>query len=195
MEKQLLIILVKNLIGGKVVSPFAKTLNHKKSLEVYKFFLKHTRNIAIPLPCEKIVYYSDFIPVIDEWQLVGFRQGLQKGANYGERIQNAFRDAFVGGFKQVVIIDSESFELTSRLIVKAFDELDKRDVVLAPCGYGGYCLIGMKELKNDFFKNKDWGSSSVFECTLKDLRELNLSYTLLTGLPDAIEDGKVSIGQ
>jgi uncharacterized protein len=193
MEKQLLIIFVNNLIGGKVKAGFAQSMGEKKALEVYKLLLKHTRNIAIPLPCEKIVYYSDFIPVIDEWQLVGFKQGLQKGVDLAERMRNAFADAFVGGYKEVVVIGNDCFQLTSKLIDKGFDELKNHDVVLGPSNNDGYYLLGMKRVHGKLFKKKGEGLDPCFKNIVQDLDELQLSYSFLPVLDDVIEERDITI--
>ena len=53
-------------------------------------------------------------------------------------------------------------------------KLDKNDVVIGPATDGGYYLIGLKKLHLKIFDNKNWGTSTVREDTLKNLEKVDL---------------------
>ena len=55
-------------------------------------------------------------------------------------------------------------------------------MVLGPAEDGGYYLLGMKKLHPQVFKNKHWGTETVFAQTMQDLQ--NLDVHLLEELND-----------
>jgi len=55
---------------------------------------------------------------------------------------------------------------------------------------GGYYLLGMKKYKEDLFKNKDWGTASVLEATLKNLKQEGLQLLTEKNDVDHFEDIK-----
>ena len=69
----------------------------------------------------------------------------QTGDGLGERLKNAFTDAFEQGFSKVVAIGSDSPDLPESFLRQAFEELDSHDAVVGPSSDGGYYLIGFSE--------------------------------------------------
>jgi len=84
-------------------------------------------------------------------------------------MHNAFREAFSKGYKKVVIVGSDLYDLEAKDINYAFEQLSKCDVVIGPAVDGGYYLLGMKIMHSQIFQNKDWGTSTVLNNTLTDL--------------------------
>ena len=82
---------------------------------------------------------------------------------------DAFKNGFASGYKKVLIIGSDLYDLTAKTVDEAFTKLDDNDVVIGPAEDGGYYLLGMNLLHEKVFKNKDWGTESVRKDTLKDL--------------------------
>mgnify|MGYP000897511408 FL=1 len=64
----------------------------------------------------------------------------------------------------------------------AFELLENNELVIGPAKDGGYYLLGMKTLHLNVFKNKDWGTSTVFKETIKDIQ--NSNYALMEELND-----------
>jgi rSAM/selenodomain-associated transferase 1 len=117
------------------------------------------------------VYYSVKIRSNDIWDSKNYQKNQQVGEDLGIRMQNAFKNGFDAGYKKVVIIGSDLYDLTSENIEKAFTELDNNDVVLGPAEDGGYYLLGMNLLHSTIFKNKKWGTQTVRKDTLTDLKD------------------------
>ena len=182
--RQLLIVFIKNPVPGKVKTRLASSIGTAEALTVYNKLLDHTLNISKPLPVDKVVYYSEFIPVDDVWKASGFHQELQQGNDLGVRMMNAFIKAFLQHYEYVVVIGSDCFELKNNILTEAFDELNKMDVVVGPALDGGYYLLGMSSLHRELFLNKTWSSDKVLNETLESIRELNLSFSLLPVLRD-----------
>jgi rSAM/selenodomain-associated transferase 1 len=140
------------------------------------------------LSFDKVVYYSEKIENNDFWKASLFEKKLQKGADLGERMQQAFETAFDRGYKKVLIIGSDLFELTSTLIISALEALETYDISIGPSLDGGYYLLGMKELHPAVFKNKKWGTDSVLENTLQDLKQQNVKLLEALNDIDTFED-------
>ena len=69
-------------------------------------------------------------------------------------------------------------------------KLDKNDVVIGPATDGGYYLIGLKKLHLKIFDNKNWGTSTVREDTLKNLEKVDVHLLPMLNDIDVIEDIK-----
>lgn len=173
----LLLIFTRNPELGKCKTRLAAKIGNEAALDVYKFLLGHTAKITKNLKADKYVYYSEKIWENDIWPTSIFTKKLQDGEDLGKRMFNAFKDGFDEGFKKIIIIGSDLFDLSQPDIEMAFDELENNNFVIGPAKDGGYYLLGMKKLKQKLFKNKDWGKETVLNSTLTDLK--NEEYALL----------------
>jgi glycosyltransferase A (GT-A) superfamily protein (DUF2064 family) len=61
------------------------------------------------------------------------------------------------------------YDLSKLDLENAYSCLEKNDVVIGPAIDGGYYLLGMKKPYPSVFKNKSWGTNTVFENTMDDL--------------------------
>lgn len=179
-----LIIFVKNPEKGKVKTRLAKDIGDDQALHVYQRLLQYTRDITKGLNSEKLVFYSDFIDNNDLWDNMTFEKRLQQGFDLGERMQNAFADAFARGQKRVLIIGSDCAELQTYMIKEAFAVLENNEVVIGPAKDGGYYLLGMKTFYPTLFENKPWSSQDLLMDTIIDLKKLKASYYLMKTLSD-----------
>ncbi|UJH66286.1 TIGR04282 family arsenosugar biosynthesis glycosyltransferase [Allomuricauda sp. SCSIO 65647] len=175
--KSLLLIFTRNPEPGKCKTRLAKTIGDEAALEVYLFLLRHTQKITQYLTVEKRVYYSEEIWDDDIWKDGNYTKKLQLGNDLGERMQDAFQAGFNDRFEKIIIIGSDMYELSEADLNKAFDALDDSDYVVGPAHDGGYYLLGMKKMNAKLFKNKKWGTESVLQATLTDLK--NDQITLL----------------
>lgn len=176
MTRKLLLVFVKNPRLGAVKTGLAASIGDQKALRVYQLLLDHTLRIASRMDMDKAVYYSDFIPASDAWRKNGFQQFLQTGSDLGERMSNAFRNAFIRGYDEVVLIGSDCYELEIHHLTSAFESLLKKQVVLGPATDGGYYLIGMNAHYPTLFQQKNWSTSSVFAETLESLKQAQLTW-------------------
>lgn len=182
-----LILFVRNPELGKVKTRLAASVGNEQALRVYKLLLNHTHTITAGLNCTKYVYYAEDVMPVDLWDKGNFKKAVQSGNDLGERMFNAFQSAFDDGYQKVVIIGSDCFQLSTELIISAFDALTQYDAVIGPAEDGGYYLLGLKTLVPAIFKEKTWSTNSVCHDTIKDIESLNLSYKLLPTLNDVDE--------
>lgn len=180
--KKAIIIFVRNPQLGKVKTRLAAGIGDEKTLQVYQHLLQHTCNITKQVSAATFVFYADYINENDLWN--GFEKRLQSGDDLGERMSIAFDYLFAEGFTNVCIIGSDCYELTSDIILDAFEQLKLNDLVIGPVLDGGYYLLGMNEMIPEVFINKAWSTDTVFSDTLKDAAMLNLTLHQLPILSD-----------
>ncbi|QNM85553.1 TIGR04282 family arsenosugar biosynthesis glycosyltransferase [Polaribacter pectinis] len=189
MNKNLLLIFTRNPELGKAKTRLAKSVGDETALEIYKFLLERTRDISSEVKtADKAVYYSVKIRENDIWNPDIYQKHQQFGEDLGIRMKNAFKNGFDAGYKKVLIIGSDLYDLSSKNIEKAFNELDTNDVVIGPAEDGGYYLLGMNTLEENVFKNKEWGTETVRKDTLTDLIDKKVKLLEFKNDIDVYED-------
>lgn len=110
----------------------------------------------------------------------------QRGADLGERMQNALQDCFAEGFASAVIIGSDVPDLPPELLAEAAAALADHDAVLGPALDGGYYLIGFRQetLVPEVFAGVAWGSGGVFAETMARLARAGSGVRVLERLRD-----------
>lgn len=185
---QAILIFAKSLIYGKVKTRLAATVGNDVAFSVYKNLLQYTKEITEKINADKIVFYSDNIEEQDIWISNIFKKKLQSGNHLGERMQDAFHNAFENKYEEVLIIGTDCFELTSPIIEMAFSQLKHHDIVIGPATDGGYYLLGMKSLYPLLFQNIEWSTNTVLKKTIAACNQLSLTYYLLPQLNDVDEE-------
>ena len=92
-------------------------------------------------------------------------------------MDNVLAHCLQGGYKQAVVMDSDSPSLPAAILEQAFRELEdpEVDVVLGPCEDGGYYLIGIKASYPALFQGIAWSTESVVPQTLGLCHSLGLA--------------------
>ncbi len=183
-----LILFTKNPELGKAKTRLAKTIGDEKALAIYIKLLQHTRELVEPLQVSKFLFYSDRIEANDAWNDHEYIKKVQKGTDLGQRMEHAFEAVFKLGYKKVIIIGSDCYELNSKIVTHAFYSLDEHDTVIGPTFDGGYYLLGMKEFHAELFQNINWSTETVFEETTAVLNNKQLSRFSLEKLTDIDEE-------
>lgn len=103
----------------------------------------------------------------------------QQGADLGRRMENAFRKCFALGYREVVVIGTDTPWMGVERLGRAFAELRTNDVVIGPAEDGGYYLLGMRKMVMEIFRGIPWSTESVLDLTLKKIAGLKLRTRLL----------------
>lgn len=181
--KKALIVFVKAPVPGKVKTRLQSALAPKKIVEIYKSFI-----IGILSKCVRLKGIDRFLgcaPTKDDDFLKGLvvkykmKSFNQRGKTLGEKIVNAFRDYLKKGYKEIVLIGSDSPTIPKEYIKKAFFELKKNDFVLGPCCDGGLYLIGAKKIIPEIFHNIPWDTPEVLNKMLEKLNSLDIQFSML----------------
>lgn len=171
MSKNLLLILTRNPELGKCKTRLAAKVGDRAALDIYKFLLDKTVSFTLDLKVEKWVYYSEEIWKDDIWDNNIYQKKLQVGSDLGERMMNAFHEGFQAGFEHIIIIGSDMYHLNQSDLEEAFSKFKNHNFVVGPAEDGGYYLLGLKSLKKELFQNKKWGTNTVLDDTLSDLKD------------------------
>jgi rSAM/selenodomain-associated transferase 1 len=189
MDRDLLIIFIRNPVLNKVKTRISEKTGSKVALTIYIELLSAVFKNATEAKSAKAIYFSD---KVDETIEPGFsfEPHVQKGADLGERMSNAFMESFNNGYDKVILTGSDCYELSPEIISEAFEKLQKFDCVIGPANDGGYYLIGLSKEIPELFSGIIWGSSEVFNQTIHILNNTNFKYHLLPSLSDVdtIED-------
>ena len=163
-------------------------------MDVYKELLDYTAEVASKVEASKGVYYSEYVELYDDWDNEQYEKHVQEGLGLGDRMLQAFTGAFEQGFHKVIIIGSDSLEITKKHIDEAFTALDKHDVVIGPAFDGGYYLLGLNNIFPALFENKDYSHEHVLTEAIDEIDKFGLSVKLLEQLHDVdtMEDLKRS---
>ena len=115
-----------------------------------------------------------------------FNEKQQTGCSFGEKLSNAIINIFNKGFSRLLIIGNDCPQLTSSIVTKACNQLQKNDVVLAPTKKGGLYLIGLSQISFDknTIINMAWQTSHVFADWEKYIQKKSFTYFQLPELND-----------
>ena len=184
MDQKVLLIFTKNPEKGQVKTRLAQTVGEEKAMAVYQRLLHLTKSVAGQVDADRQVWYSRYINHEDLWTGEEYTKHKQQGVDLGQRMKEAFRQAFAEGYQKAVIIGSDCAEIKPEMIRQAYRRLDENDTVIGPARDGGYYLLGMADYYPDLFDLERWSHSSVFTETVQRLKALGLTCHLLPELND-----------
>ncbi len=190
--KNNLLVFIKNPQLGKVKTRLAATVGAENALRIYTYLLTYTREIIIQVNAQKTIYYDSFVPETDLFEPAFFDKKIQLGSNLGERMSNAFEDAFAQDSDRVVLIGSDCELITTAIIEQAFSALSQADVVIGPATDGGYYLIGANAHYSELFALSVWSTPTVLAETVQRIKEKGLEYVLLPTLSDIDTEADLS---
>jgi len=191
MNKNLIIVFVKNIALGKVKTRLAKTIGNQGAFDVYSELVKVTQTAVQNTKTDKHIYFSETVES-NTWE--SYFKTTQNGEDLGQRMKNAFIEGFNKGYERIVLIGSDLPDIDAIHLESGLKALQTNDVVFGPALDGGYYLVGLSKLNTAIFDNKPWSQPNLLDTTLQELDENNVSYTLLEPLNDidTFEDLKAS---
>ncbi|XP_078676708.1 uncharacterized protein LOC144913707 [Branchiostoma floridae x Branchiostoma belcheri] len=114
---------------------------------------------------------------------------VQEGEDLGQKMANAFMDAFSEGTENVVLVGSDIPAITADILEEALQTLNssqEEDVcVLGPAIDGGYYLVGLNRrtdssLIGELFQGMRWGTDQVLQQQLQVGEQLGVRCHLLS---------------
>ena len=197
MDDRCVLFFIKNPEKGKVKTRLASAIGDKKAVKLYKRFLLE---MLFTLNRGTFLFYLCYSPEsplsdLKDWLGDQYLYMPQSGENLGERMKNGFAEAISMNFRRVVLIGSDIPDLPLAFIEEAFTSLREKDVVIGPSFDGGYYLIGFKDktFSARAFEGIHWSTESVFEKTIKVLKQEGLTVHTLRPLRDidTVEDLRI----
>jgi len=179
-----LIIFAKKPVPGSVKTRLSPPLTAREAAELYSCMLKDTLEMAAGLDgITPVIYFQDDPGAAEYFSALApeIESLTQVGADLGERMRGAFSDRFERGFREVVIIGSDSPDLPAGYIYEAFELLSVEgvDLVLGPAEDGGYYLMGLKAVLDGLFTGIPWSSGEVFAATVERAKADGLGISFL----------------
>lgn len=179
-----LIVVAKQPAVGRTKTRLCPPLSGGQAAQLYECFLRDVLELAARvdgvqpvvayLPDEGRDYFVNLAPN-------GFEFTPQQGADLGRRLDNVLRHCLSNGYRQAVVMSSDSPTLPLDYLRRAFQALDDpdTDVVLGPCEDGGYYLIGVKTPNSALFDGIEMSTSTVGEETLRRAARAGLNAVCL----------------
>jgi rSAM/selenodomain-associated transferase 1 len=177
-----IVIMAREPIPNQVKTRLTPQLDPETAAKLYHNFLRDriAQVDSIEGPKKKVAFTPDTAePFFSELVPMGFSLIPQLGADLGERLTNISSTLFDQGFNKIVLMDSDSPNLPSKLIIEAFERLDSEEVVLGPCEDGGYYLIGMTTKMPELFKNIPWSTQRVTKVTKDHASKYGITISML----------------
>jgi hypothetical protein len=185
-----ILVFVRAPEAGRVKTRLAASIGADAALRVYRRLAEHTVREALAVAGAEVrVHFTpaDMEVVVREWLGDGPALLSQAGGDLGERMRNAFGQAFAGGHRRVVIIGSDLPEIRADLLRRAIALLDEREAVIGPARDGGYYLLGLTRLVEGIFEGIAWSTPGVLQATLQRLESAGITPALLEPLTDVDE--------
>jgi hypothetical protein len=183
-NKNRIIVFVKNAVLGKVKTRLANTIGGEEALKVYLKLLDITKREILDLKVEKEIWYAWEKESDDIWNDDQFNKRVQIEGDLGEKMSNAFKKSFEEELEKVVLIGSDCPTLKNQIIEEAFESLDHSDVVIGPSKDGGYYLIGMSSFKPEILQDISWSTEDVLQQTEQKAEQHGINLTKLQVLND-----------
>lgn len=189
MNRHCLQIFAKAPIPGRVKTRMQPVLSPIESAQLAKQLLETTLDHSEQLAdCDRQLWCA---PACDHpWlQTLTKNHDLQcfdqiKG-DLGRRMWHALNQG-IKNHQAVVLIGSDCPFLTTDYLSQTFLSLQqKKTLVISPANDGGYVLIGSNQpVPRTVFEQIHWGSNTVLEETLYQLKKAAIEYTLHPALDD-----------
>jgi uncharacterized protein len=164
-------IMAKVPQAGAVKTRLCPSLSPQEAMTLYQAFLRD--KIAQVQSLEAVRPTIAYTPSAGRSVFAalapGFTLIVQRGADLGERLANAFAQCFAAGYTGVLAIDSDTPTLPTNFLQQAITllSLPQVDVVIGPSEDGGYYLIGLRALHHELFENMAWSTDVVVSETVR----------------------------
>ncbi|MCY4232991.1 MAG: TIGR04282 family arsenosugar biosynthesis glycosyltransferase [Bacteroidetes bacterium] len=165
MSGKALIVFARPPIAGQVKSRLTSLLTPKEAADVYRAFLFDSLKQYSNLNVSVRLYMTDIVHSNIPLNEAVIKQ--QVGDGLGQRMQHAFSETAAEGYHQIVIIGTDHPTLPVQYIQEAFNAVSKPPAIsIGPTEDGGYYLLGMNPVINNFFEGIIYSQSDVYEKTL-----------------------------
>ena len=160
-------VFIKDSSKYPVKTRLKTSIGKNKSIWVYNQILKKTVLVLKNIKTDIAVFHYNSIISKNPFKNFSKWNKIQIGENLGKKISNAFNWGFEKGYKKIIIIGSDLWDLNEEIINTGFIELNKNKVVIGPSIDGGYYLLGLNKKMPKIFEGIKWGTQSVLAETLK----------------------------
>ncbi len=176
-------LFAKAPVVGQVKTRLCPPLQADEAARLYRVALDETIRRFSGAAFDLVICYAgaeDYFATV----YAGLPRRPQRGADLGERMDEALRGFFASGYRKAVLIGSDSPDLPLTHIDQAFAALDQEEVVLAPAEDGGYVLIGESRHHPELFCEMPWSGENLMTRTVERLGSRNTAWRELPAWED-----------
>ncbi len=179
---------------GEVKTRLAKTIGNQEAVSVHVQLCQAVYNNLKKCDAQYVMHVAG-IPAgiggdaFSRWlSSTGVQVIPQISGDLGQRMAAVLSSASPNEY--VLVVGSDCPCLTAEYIDRAFEALDRSDLVLGPAEDGGYVLIGAKRFQPDIFDGVRWGEGGVYAQTRRNAQAAGLKVESLPTMwdVDVIED-------
>ena len=181
--RRAIILFTRVPIPGQTKTRLMPFLRGEDCAALHSEFIRNASYACRGVDAELLVYYTeghdhtpkDGVNLLKK--LIKDAKGFypQKGEGLGERMSQAFAESFAMGYERALLVGTDIPQISADIFRKAFQQLDRCDVVINPTEDGGYYLIGLKEALDDIWEVPHYGTNTVFQDTLCQLEKAGLN--------------------
>jgi uncharacterized protein len=183
MTQECVLFFVKWPEPGQVKTRLAAALGDEHAVGLYRCFVLDLLAALAQNPQPIAICYAPSGAEADfrRWLGPAYAYWPQSGADLGDRMRQAFEDAFQRGARSACLMGSDLPALPPAYVMTAFERLHQYDSVLGPSPDGGYYLIGFQHatFSRDIFQGILWSQPTVYQATLARYAEHGLTYSAL----------------
>jgi len=178
---------------GKIKTRLAHTIGEEATLHLYQAFLYDLARRFANWTCDLHWVYTPtehdfaaFVATLVPEHTKGMSVLPQQGPDLGHRLYQVFHTLRMRQFRRIIVIGSDSPQISRATILQAQQALETADIVLGPADDGGYYLIAMHE-PHDVFSAIPMSTEVVLQMTIEKAQKQRLSVHLLEPLFDIDE--------
>ena len=170
-----ILLFAKAPVPGRVKTRLQPVLSPEQSAELHSSF------VGDVLEC-----LAGFTSVADielhlneptgAWSEFPFRRVLQSEGDLGQRMWNAFRQAFDEGRNQVLILGSDAPTLPTEHLKALLNS--SADATFGPTEDGGYYAIQIRNLPQNLFDGVEWSTNRALGQSVDSARRFGLTIAL-----------------
>jgi rSAM/selenodomain-associated transferase 1 len=159
----MIIVFAKAPVPGKAKTRLVPALGEWGAARLHERLTRHAVRTALAAGCGRVEIHGTRRHSFFDSLGLSFR--VQRGRDLGERMHHA-----LGRNPGAILIGTDCPALTAADLRRAARLLrGGYEAVLAPAEDGGYALIALRRVAPEIFRNIAWGTSSVYEETVKRL--------------------------
>jgi uncharacterized protein len=160
----MIIVFARAPVPGAAKTRLVPALGEWGAARLHMRLVRHAVRTALAARCGPVELHGSARHSLLSSIGVPFR--LQRGRDLGERMVHA-----LSRNPGAILIGSDCPELTAADLRRARRLLQGGyHAVLAPAEDGGYALIGLRRVSPEILRNMAWGTSSVYDETVKRLK-------------------------
>lgn len=184
--KKAVIIFTRVPVPGQTKTRMMPHLSPEQCARLHTCFLKDIAGQCRGCGADIFVCYTPEAGKGKLEKIIGKAAGwfLQTDGGLGERMYTALADVLGRGYGSCLLVGTDVPELRRESLEKAFEVLEKNDVVFGRTEDGGYYLVGMKHPLKEAFSLDAYGHGKVLEETLAELEEKGFT----VGFTDTLSD-------